>query len=400
MPKEVVLNFAKLFADDCKLYGTVNRAINCMQTDLNNLEECSNKWQLPFNESKCKVLHFGHNNEKRDYTTNDHRLEAIRLERDLRVIVDDELKFHMHTATATKKSNQILGIIKNSYQTRDAVTISTLYKAMVRPHLEYANSIWGPFYKCGIKKAEAVQHRATKLIPELKDKPYEDRLKALQLPSLTYRRKRKDMIQMYKIMNKLVRIQMNKIMNKLVRIQMNKIMNKLVRIQMNKIMNKLVRIQMYKIMNKLVRVQMYKIMNKLVRVQMYKIMNKLVRIQMNKIMNKLVRIQMYKIMNKLVRVQMYKIMNKLVRIQMYKIMNKLVRIQMYKIMNKLVRVQMYKIMNKLVRIQMYKIMNKLVRIQMYKIMNKLVRIGAEKLFARGHNQRVFKTHASFAFHNQ
>ena len=84
----------------------------------------------------------------------------------------------MHTATATKKAKQILGIIKKSYQTCDAVTISIQYKAMVRPHLEYANSIWGPFYN-GDKKAEAVQHRATKLIPELKDKPYEDRLKAL-----------------------------------------------------------------------------------------------------------------------------------------------------------------------------------------------------------------------------
>ena len=187
MWKEVVLNFTKLFADDCKLYGTVNRAVNCMQIDLNNLEEWSNKWQLPFNESKYKVLHFGHNNEKRDYTMNDHRLKAVRFERDFGVIVDDEL---MHIATATKKANHILGIIKISYQTRDAATISTLYKAMVRPHLEYANSIWGPFYKGDIKKAEAVQHRATKLIPELKDKPYEDRLKALQLTSLTYRRRK------------------------------------------------------------------------------------------------------------------------------------------------------------------------------------------------------------------
>ena len=142
MAKEVVLNFTKLFAGDCKLYGTVNRAVNCMQTR--------------------KVLHFGYNNEIRDYTMNDHRREAVRLERDLGVIVDDELKFHRHTATDTKKANQILGIIKKSYQTRDAVTISTLYKAMVRPHLEYANSIWGPFYKGNIKKAEAFQHRATK----------------------------------------------------------------------------------------------------------------------------------------------------------------------------------------------------------------------------------------------
>ena len=102
------------------------------------------------------MLHFGYNNEKRDYTANDHRLEAVRFERDLKLFVDDELKFHMHTATATKKAKQILGIIKKSYQTRDTVTISTLYKAMVRPHLEYANSIWEPFYKGDTKKAEVV----------------------------------------------------------------------------------------------------------------------------------------------------------------------------------------------------------------------------------------------------
>ena len=38
---------------------------------------------------------------------------------------------------------------------------------MVRPHLEYANSIWGPFYKGDMKKVEGIQHRATKLVPEL-----------------------------------------------------------------------------------------------------------------------------------------------------------------------------------------------------------------------------------------
>ena len=156
---------------------------------------------------------------------NKHCLEAVRFERDLGVIVDDELKFHRHT-TATKKANQNLGIIKKSYQTLDAVSISTLYKAMVRLHLEYANYFnnilciprsnkWiisiiiiiippgDHFIRVIQKKAETVQQRATKIIPELKDKPYEDRLKTLQLPSLTYRRKGGDMIQMYKIINKL-----------------------------------------------------------------------------------------------------------------------------------------------------------------------------------------------------
>ena len=207
MPAEVIVNFTKLFADDCKLYGTVdNSPLNSMQSDLNNLVEWSQKWQLPFNKNKCKVMHFGFSNRKLDYYMDGHCLEAVESEKDLGVIVDDELKFRKHAAAVTKKANQFLGTIKRTYQTKDSVTISTLYKAMVRPHLEYANSIWGPFYQGDIKKVENIQHRATKLIPSLRNKPYEERLMALNLPSLVYRRKRGDMIQMYKIMNQLIRI--------------------------------------------------------------------------------------------------------------------------------------------------------------------------------------------------
>ena len=77
---------------------------------------------------------------------------------------------------------------------------------MVRPHLEYGNAIWGPFFIGDAKMVEAVQRRATKLIPELKNQPYEFRLRALNLPSLVYRRKRGDMIQVYKILNGMVRV--------------------------------------------------------------------------------------------------------------------------------------------------------------------------------------------------
>ena len=45
---------------------------------------------------------------------------------------------------------------------------------------------------------EAVQRRATKLIPQLRELPYEDRLKSLELPSMYYRRERGDMIEVYK----------------------------------------------------------------------------------------------------------------------------------------------------------------------------------------------------------
>ena len=48
---------------------------------------------------------------------------------------------------------------------------------------------------------ENIQRRATKLIPGLSDLSYEDRLRRLKLPSLSYRRSRGDLIEVYKIMS-------------------------------------------------------------------------------------------------------------------------------------------------------------------------------------------------------
>ena len=77
---------------------------------------------------KCKAMHFGNKNPMHTYTLNGQQLDSITSEKDLGVMVDNKLKFHVHTAAVTKKANQMLGVIKRTYKTRDAITISTLYK--------------------------------------------------------------------------------------------------------------------------------------------------------------------------------------------------------------------------------------------------------------------------------
>ena len=89
--------------------------------------------------------------------------------KNLGIMMDEKLKFHTQTAAAVKKANQILGLVKKPFASRDVKTILVLYKAMVRPHLEYGNVIWGPFYLGDIKAIESIQRRATKLITEIKD---------------------------------------------------------------------------------------------------------------------------------------------------------------------------------------------------------------------------------------
>jgi hypothetical protein len=57
------------------------------------------------------------------------------------------------------------------------------------------------FLKKHIDMIENIQRRATKLIPGLSNLSYEDRIRRLKLPSLSYRRSRGDMIEVYKIMS-------------------------------------------------------------------------------------------------------------------------------------------------------------------------------------------------------
>ena len=140
------------------------------------------------------------------YRLHNQELDSIEFEKDLGVMMDNTMRFHTHTSFAVKKANQMLGIIKKSFKTRDATTISTLYKSFVRPYLEYRSVIWGPHSKKDKKKVEAVQRRATKMISGLFELPYEERLKILKLPTLAFRRDITDMITCFKIVKGLVRI--------------------------------------------------------------------------------------------------------------------------------------------------------------------------------------------------
>ena len=210
MPR-VINNCCKLFADDAKIYSAIHSEDDTvsLQNDINSLVEWSTLWQLPFNIEKCKCMHVGRKSTAHSYQMNDHILENVNEEKDLGVIIDNRLKFHTHTSAAIKKANSILGLIKRSFATLDEDILPLLFTSMVRPHLEYGNIIWGPHFVGDIKAVERVQKRATRMIPSLKNLSYRKRLEILNLPSLSYRRKRGSMIMIFKIMTKKLNISLD-----------------------------------------------------------------------------------------------------------------------------------------------------------------------------------------------
>lgn len=122
-------------------------------------------------------------------------------EKDLGIKFHSSLKFDSHISTVVNKANQIIGLIKRSFYFMDKSLFLKLYKTLVRPHLDYGNSIWYPISKKNIQSIENVPRRATRIVPELKNLTYEERLFELNLPTLEYRRKRGDLIHMFKIIH-------------------------------------------------------------------------------------------------------------------------------------------------------------------------------------------------------
>ncbi len=204
---DVVDAAVRIFADDTKIFQAINERTDQLklQENLQSLEEWAHTWRMRFHPEKCKVMHIGKEIEQFQYTMtangNSVPLEYTDTEKDLGVIIDNSLSFEQHCETAINKANRILGVIRRSFKYIDKEVLLSLYKSLVRPHLEYGNTIWNPTLKKVIRSVEAVQRRATKMVPELANLPYPERLQQLRLPSLVYRRHRGDMIQTYKILH-------------------------------------------------------------------------------------------------------------------------------------------------------------------------------------------------------
>ena len=117
-----VSNNITLFADDSKLFGPAHSA--SIQANLDHINKWAEEWLLSFNISKCCILRFRPKNENIVYSMWDPEkqtridLQTHNEERDLGVLVDNQLKFHSHIRNMVSKSNTGLGLLKRSITSR------------------------------------------------------------------------------------------------------------------------------------------------------------------------------------------------------------------------------------------------------------------------------------------
>ena len=205
LPNEVTSNIL-LFADDTKIFRWIQSISDSslLQKDLDRLVDWSRRWLLKFNASKCHVLSVGEIENivhAYNYSMDGIDLEHVFKEKDLGIIVDSQLKFDEHIATKVKRANSMAGLIRRSFTYLEPMLFKKLYVAFVRPHLEYGNSVWSPYLRKHVNAIEKVQIRTTKAVDGFGQMTYEERLRILDLLTLAHRRKRGDMIEVFKYVN-------------------------------------------------------------------------------------------------------------------------------------------------------------------------------------------------------
>ena len=206
LPDTLVGN-CMMFADDTKSFREITDVadMNMMQNDLHLMEKWSKTWLLKFHPEKCVVMSVGiwwNIIQAYPYELLSTGLEHVLEEKDLGIIIDSELTFEAHIEAKLGTANQMLGLIRRSLTCCTAEIVIPLYKAFVRQHLEFGVAVWGGFIKRRhLHAIERIQMRATRIVESVKGMPYEERLRKLKLPTMTYRRARGLMMEVWKHIN-------------------------------------------------------------------------------------------------------------------------------------------------------------------------------------------------------
>ena len=118
---DCVTSDAFLFPDDNKVFRVITNKEDReeLQKDLTKLDQWSKDWLLKFNPQKCKCMTFGKDNKKFEYKLQNQRLQKVTEEKDIGVIIDDQLSFESHISAKINTATSMFGLIRRSFQCLD-----------------------------------------------------------------------------------------------------------------------------------------------------------------------------------------------------------------------------------------------------------------------------------------
>jgi hypothetical protein len=179
-----------------------------IQDDVSNITKWTIDSRMKFNVNKCFTANFGHTVADRAYSYLIHNdvIPNSLCFRDLGLTVRTPLSFNSHMDAIIARAFSRLGLINKLFHLKSKRSLLSLYKAYVRPILEFASIIWNPHLVSYTDRIERVQRRMCRMIPTIRKYSYRKQLEVLNILSLSARRSRFQLITVFKFHTQLSRL--------------------------------------------------------------------------------------------------------------------------------------------------------------------------------------------------
>lgn len=165
---------ASAYADDCTLSRTYKReeaqdVIESVNRQLADIMAWGKRWQVRFAPDKTQAMVISRSREDARQLNGRLRFgnDTIPLQSSVDILgveVDSQLRFDRHLERVAHKASQKVNLLRRMKNLLDAEGLNTLYKAQVRPVMEYAPLTWMASARCHLNLLDKVQRRAERLI--------------------------------------------------------------------------------------------------------------------------------------------------------------------------------------------------------------------------------------------
>lgn len=202
---------SRVYVDDVKTMAYVKNEndVQNFQRKLENIYDWGDRNNSIFNNDKFMLLRYGKDeNIKYDtsYFTPDMAgiIEEHEDVRDLGLRMSSNADFNAHISEVIKKMRKVIGWVLRSFMNRSIEFMKRMWVAIIRPLIDYGSQVWSPTEGTILDKIEKLQYDYTRLIPEIRNLTYEDRLKKLGISSLQRRFERYKIFYVWKILQEQV----------------------------------------------------------------------------------------------------------------------------------------------------------------------------------------------------
>ena len=79
-------------------------------------------------------------------------------------MIDDKLEWHNHIQKLTKKIASGIGALKRIRHLIPASTLHLIYQALIKPHFDYCDNVWGNCGKTLRDKLQKLQNRTARVL--------------------------------------------------------------------------------------------------------------------------------------------------------------------------------------------------------------------------------------------